>query len=54
MVISRSREDVTRLQEKLRFENDIIPLQDSVNILGVKTDSSTTTFKMRYIKRLRR
>lgn len=38
MVISRSREDARKLHGKLRFGNDTIPLQDSLDILSVKVD----------------
>lgn len=39
MVISRSREDARQLNGRLRFGNDTIPLQSSVDILGVEVDS---------------
>ena len=39
MVISRSQEDTRQLQGRLRLGRDNIPLQDSVDILGVEVDS---------------
>ena len=39
MIISRSQQDTRQLQWRLRLGCDIIPLQDSVDILGVEVDS---------------
>ena len=39
MVISRSGEDARQLHGRLRLGNDTIPIQASVNILGVEVDS---------------
>ena len=39
IVISLSQEDTRQLQGRLRLGHDIIPLQDSVDILGVELDS---------------
>lgn len=39
MEISFFREDIRQLQAKLRFGNDMIPLQDSADILDVKVNS---------------
>lgn len=37
-MMSSSREEVKQLKAKLRFRNDIIPLQNSVDIFGEETD----------------
>lgn len=39
VVMSFSRKDVKQLHMKLRFGNDIIPLQGRVDVQGVKGDS---------------
>ncbi|KAG0714754.1 RNA-directed DNA polymerase from mobile element jockey [Chionoecetes opilio] len=39
MVISRSREDSTLLEEKLKFRDDTLAIKDSINILGVEVDT---------------
>lgn len=56
MGMSRSRENMRQLQTKLRFGNYVIPLRDSVYILGVEwfVYISTFTFKMWHAKPLRR
>ena len=39
IVISRSKEDARRMEGRLKFGNDTLTVQDSVNILGVEVDS---------------
>ena len=39
MLISRSREDIRLLEGKLKFGEDTLAIQDTVNILGVEVDS---------------
>ncbi|KAG0714527.1 Retrovirus-related Pol polyprotein from type-1 retrotransposable element R1 2 [Chionoecetes opilio] len=39
MVISRSRENSRLLEGKLKFGDDTLAIEDSINILGVKVDS---------------
>ena len=38
MVISHSQENAIQVHEKLKFGRDTIPLQDSINILGLEVD----------------
>ncbi len=39
MVISRAGQDADQLRGRLRLGEDVIPLQDSIDILGVENDS---------------
>ena len=39
MLLSRYQENVSQVRGKLKFGRDTIPLQDSINILGVEVDS---------------
>ena len=53
MVISHSQEDASQVHGKLKFGRDIIPLQNSINILGVEVDSQLHTLYKAQVRSVR-